>query len=103
MKPVWGRLTVLPDDIEETDEKYKSAKQAGIYIPESEEKERQQYGQVEGKIIAVGGNCFEDWNEPIPQPGDRVVFDKFAGFIKKYKGQEIRIISDTDIFAILGE
>ena len=100
IKPVWGRLVVKPNDITETDEVLKRGKDAGFIIPESKEKERLQHGQVEGTLIAVGGNCFEDWREPIPQVGDQVIYDKYAGFIKEINDQEYRIISDTDILAI---
>lgn len=101
MKPVWGRCVVKPVDIAETDETIKKAQASGIIIPETKEKERLQYAQVEGELISVGGNCFDDWLEPIPQVGDKVIFDKFAGFVKKTNGTEYRIISDTDILAIM--
>ena len=100
IKPVWGRLVVKPIDIEETDEVIRAAKSAGIQIIDNQEKERLQHGQVEGELIAIGGNCFDDWNEPIPKVGDKVIYDKFSGFIKKLDNIEYRIISDTDILAI---
>ena len=103
LQPVWGRLTVLPTSIEETDEVLKSARAAGLELPESQEKERLQHGQVEGTLLAIGGNCFDDWGDPIPKVGDTVVYDKYAGFIKKWDDKDIRVISDTDIIAIIGE
>lgn len=101
IKPVWGRLVVKPNDISETDETLKSAKAVGFILPDSKEKERLQHSQVEGELIAVGGNCFDDWKPPLPKAGDTVIYDKFAGFIKKIDGQDYRIISDTDILAIM--
>ncbi len=101
IKPVWGRLVVKPIAIEETDELLKRSKQSGIIIPESLEKQRMQHAQIEGELISNGGNCFEDWKEPIPKVGDKVIYDKYAGFIKEIDGQEYRIISDTDILAIV--
>jgi len=101
MKPVWGRLVVKPNDITETDETLKRGKEAGFILPETKEKERLQHSQIEGELIAIGGNCFEDWQAPIPQIGDRVIYDKYAGFIKALDGVEYRIISDTDILAIM--
>ena len=100
IKPVWGRLVVKPFGIEETDEVIKAAKAAGFELPDTKEKERLQHGQVEGELIAIGGNCFEDWKNPIPEVGNKVIYDKYAGFIKEIDGQEYRIISDTDILAI---
>ena len=105
LQAVWGRLIVLPDDIEETDEAVKSAKSAipGFEIVDGQEKERLQSGQIEGTLLSVGGNCFEDWKDPKPEIGSRVVYDKYAGFEKKANGKKVRIISDTDILAIIGE
>ena len=103
IKPVWGRLTVDPIDITETDDKLKRLKELGMEIAGDSENERLQAGQIEGKLLAVGGNCFDEWKEPIPQVGDKVVFDKFAGFIKKDGDNVLRIIADTDIMAIIGD
>ena len=101
IKPVWGRLIVKPTDITETDEVLKKGKAFGFELPDNQEKERLQHGQIEGELIAVGGNCFEDWKKPIPEIGNKVIYDKYAGFVKDYEGVEYRIISDTDILAIL--
>ena len=103
IKPVWGRLTVDPIDITKTDDVLRRAKAAGLEIVSDKETERLQSGQIEGTLVAVGGNCFDDWKEPIPKVGDKVVFDKFAGFIKSDGDNELRIIADTDIMAIIGE
>ena len=102
MKPVWGRVVVRPLKIEETDEVYRKAEAAGIVI-ESEQKDREEFAQIEGELVAVGGNAFEDWVPPIPKVGDKVVYDKYRGMTKKINGQEYRLISDTDIQAILEE
>lgn len=101
IKPVWGRLIVKPNDITETDDVLKSGKNAGFILPDSKEKDREQAGQIEGILVAVGGNCFDDWNAPLPQVGDTVIYDKFSGFIKTIDNEEHRIISDTDILAIV--
>ena len=101
IKPVWGRLVVKPIDIHETDETLKSAKAAGFVLPSDNKSDRIQQAQIEGELVAVGGNCFEDWHDPIPLVGDRVIYDKYSGFIKEIDGQDYRIISDTDILAIV--
>lgn len=100
--PVWGRCLVLPDDIEETDEDLKRAKDAGFYLPE-QAKEQEQYAQNEGTLIKVGADCFDDWSENgrIPKNGDRILFNKHAGFILK-DGRH-RLINDTDIMCVIGE
>jgi len=97
---VWGNLVVLPDKIEETDPTLRRAQAAGFVIPESEDKKRMQVGQIEGTLIDFGGNCFEDWKGEIPERGDKIVYDKYAGFEKEINGNTYRIIRDTDIFLI---
>lgn len=97
-KAIWGNLVVLPDSIEETDEVLKNAKSFGFELPETQEKERLQHSQIEGTLIDFGGNAFEDWKGNIPERGKKVVFDKYAGFIKKIDGKDYRIIRDTDLF-----
>jgi co-chaperonin GroES (HSP10) len=92
---------VKPVDIHETDEVLKRARASGIEIPQTLDANRRQQAQVEGELMSIGGNCFEDWKGPFPQIGNRVLFDKFAGFIKQEGNEEYRIISDTDILAIM--
>jgi len=98
--PVWGRIWVLPDDITETDPDLKRAKNFGFELPD-QRSEREQLSQTEGKLVAVGGNAFENWKEPIPKAGDRILFDKYAGAIKKINGVTYRLIDDTDVVAII--
>jgi len=104
-KAVWGNLIVLPDEIEETDPVLKRAREAGLEIARgsSEADERARMGQIEGTIISLGGNCFEDWLGDTPKEGDKVVYNKFSGFIKEIDGVEYRIIRDTDIYAVRRE
>lgn len=101
IKPVWGRLIVKPNDITETDEVLKRGKEFGLVLPENKEKERLQHAQIEGVVVAIGGNCFEDWKPPLPEVGNHVIYDKYAGFIKELDNEEYRIISDTDVLAIV--
>ena|SRR3990167_4531604 len=98
--PVWGRLVVLPDDINETDLLYKSAKSAGLDLSHITSQDKEQFSQIEGRLIAIGGNCFESWSGEIPKVGDKVIFDKYAGCTIKRKEIKYRMISDTDVLAI---
>jgi co-chaperonin GroES (HSP10) len=93
-------VVVKPNDITETDETLKRGKDFGLIMPESRETKQLQNAQIEGEIVAIGGNCFDDWEDPIPQVGDQVIYDKYAGFIKALNNEEYRIIADTDILAI---
>lgn len=99
IEPIWGNVVVLPDDINDTDPMLKKAKEMGFEMPT--ESKREQHAQVEGTIVASGGNAFEDWKGVTPEVGDRVIFDKYCGFAKDHEGKTYRIIRDTDIVAIM--
>lgn len=101
MQPVEYKVVILPDDVEETDERIKSAKAAGIHLIE-QTSEREKTKQVKGRLIAVGGNAFQDWNGTIPQVGDRIWFAKHAGYVVPgHDGKEYRLCNDKDIAAII--
>ncbi len=101
LQPVWGRVLVKPDNIADTDPMFSSAKKAGIVIPE-DEIQKEQIKQIEGTIIAVGGNAFEDWKGQIPIEGDRIIYDLYAGSNIVLSGQKHQIINDTDVIAVIG-
>lgn len=95
-QPVEYKVLVLPDPVEE----YRGK----IIIPENV-RDRQQIAQDRATIIAVGGNAFEEWNPPVPAPGDRVLLNKHAGYVMtdKEENQEYRVVNDKDITLILRE
>jgi len=101
IQPVWGRVLVRPDDISETDPTFKAAKEAGIYIPDDDLK-KEQVKQIEGTIIAMGGNAFEQWLGQIPLVNDRIIYDLYAGTNILLDGQKHQIINDTDVIAVIG-
>jgi co-chaperonin GroES (HSP10) len=50
----------------------------------------------------MGGNAFEDWQEPIPKVGDMIWYAKYAGYVVKGDdGVEYRLANDKDIAAIV--
>lgn len=100
IKPVWGRVVVLPDDIETTDPLFKKAKAAGLALPEAEIS-KEQVRQVEGLLVAKGGNAFETWIGDVPEVGQKVLFDEYAGSNKTYDGIKYQLINDTDILGIM--
>lgn len=76
-----------------------------IIIPD-EAKDREQFAQMEGELIAVSPLAFtysDSWNgAEQPKPGDRVLFAKFSGAkIKGSDGVEYRLCNDKDIAAVL--
>jgi len=98
-KPVWGRVLVLPESVEETDPVFKAAKEAGLAMPEDHMR-KEQSAQIRAKLIDFGGNAFETWEGRKPERGDTVLFDRHMGFIQEEGGKKYRIISDTDIVSV---
>lgn len=79
----------------------------GIILPD-ESRDREQFAQMEGELVALSPLAFSyagpsEWNgADKPKPGDRVLFAKYAGALIRGKdGQDYRIIKDKDISAVL--
>lgn len=90
--PVEYKVLIKVDEVEEVTE-------GGLYIPQ-QAMEKEQISQERGTLLKVGGNAFEEWTGPKPQPGDRVLFEKYGGKLIEGR-QELRICNDKDITAIL--
>lgn len=76
--------------------------ESGLFIPE-QAKSQQEKAQVRGTLVAIGGNAFEGWNEPVPQIGNDVYFAKYAGIMVpgEMDDDEYRLLNDKDIAGIL--
>lgn len=99
IKPVGTTVVVLPDPVEE-----KTA--GGIIVATNQEYERLQMAQVDGVVVSISPDAFNDLGESSPRckVGDRVIFAKYSGMIRKGKDDlEYRLINDQDILAVLGE
>jgi chaperonin GroES len=79
----------------------------GIILPD-ETKERDQFAQMQGVLVAVSPLAFtyadeKEWGlGSKPKPGDKVMFAKYAGAaVKGRDGADYRIINDKDISAVL--
>lgn len=91
--PVEYKVVVLPDPVEE--------KIGSIHVPDSV-KDKLRHRTIKGTFIAGGGNAFEGWNDPVPEPGDRVYIAVGAGIIHEGPdGKEYRLANDKDIVGIL--
>lgn len=89
--PKGHRILVLPDDIET-----KTA--SGIVVTTGREVMREELAQVDGVVVAMGNTCYSDQPEPWCKLGDRVIFGKYSGIIRKGKdGKTYRIINDLDV------
>lgn len=94
LAPVEYKVLIQPEDVEKVS--------AGGIVMATTTTERDRMAQVKGVLVAVGGNAFEDWAEPVPKVGDSVYYAKYAGImVKGEDGQEMRLANDKDITAII--
>lgn len=71
----------------------------GIIIPDTAKEK-----PVEGKVVAVGSGKISDSGKKIPlqvKKGDRVLFGRYAGTEIKIDGEELLIMKEDDIVAIV--
>lgn len=99
IKVVGFRVLVKPDPIEKVTK-------AGIVIVEDER--AQEASQYTGTVIDVGAIAWEAFGpnnkgQPWAQPGDRIIYSKYAG--KKIKDPETDeqyvVINDDDVVAVV--
>lgn len=91
IKPLFDRVVLKL-------EKEKNNNVGGIFLPDIS-KEKSQIATV----VAVGSGGKVDGEEVAFQVavGDRVLFSKFAGVEFKFDGEDLLIIKQTDILAII--
>jgi chaperonin GroES len=92
LKPLHDRIVVKRMEEEE-----KTA--GGIIIPDTAEEKPQQ-----GKVIAAGDGRFIDNGSRNPldvKEGDRILFSKYAGTDIKVGGEELLIMREDDVLAIV--
>ena len=92
LKPLEDRIVVKPSEEETTTV-------SGIVIPDTAKEKPQ-----EGTIVAVGpGRLNEkgDRVKPEVKAGDVVLYAKYAGTEVKIDGEELLILKETDILAIV--
>jgi len=92
IKPLGDKVVVKPLAQEE---KTKS----GIVLPDTAKEKPQQ-----GEILAVGSGKILENGQKIPlevNVGDKVIYSKYAGTEIKIDGQEVLILSERDIHAII--
>lgn len=97
IEPSEFNVLVLPKKVEDKSK-------GGIILPD-ETKDRDQFAQMHGELVAVSPVAFTyaDWNgaKP-PRPGDHVLFAKYSGAkVTGKDGIEYRIVKDKDVAAVL--
>ena len=100
IQPVEYKVLVKPKAVEEKTT-------GGLYIPD-DTKQREQYGQIEGTLVAKSPAAFtfnyEGWPEgaKVPEVGDKVVFSRYEGNeIKGADGETYWLMADKAIAAVL--
>ena len=92
IRPLHDRLVVKRSEPER-----KTA--SGIVIPDSAGEKPEQ-----GEILAVGPGKRNDRGDLIAlsvKPGDRILFGKYSGQTVKVEGEEVLVIREDDVLAVL--
>ena len=92
LKPLSDRVVVKPEEAEE-----KTA--SGIILPDTAKEKPQS-----GKIVAVGKGKISDAGNVIKMDvkvNDKVLYGKYSGTEITFKGDELLIMRESDILAIL--
>ena len=92
LRPLGDKVVVQPTAREETTK-------SGIVLPDTAKEKPQ-----EGKIIAVGSGRTLDSGEKVKlevQEGQKVLYAKYAGTEFKADGEDLLIVSQKDILAIV--
>ncbi len=94
LKPLGDRLVVRPAGREEMTK-------SGIVLPDTAKEKPQR-----GSVIAVGEGRRDDDGDRIPMDvsvGDEVLFAKYAGTEFKIEDEDLLILSEKDILAIISD
>ena len=93
LKPLGSRVVIKALEREEMTK-------SGIVLPDTAKEMPQ-----EGKVLSVGpGDRHPDTGERIPvelKDGDRVLFQKYAGTEFKLDDEELLILSEKDVLAVI--
>ena len=92
IKPLEDRVLVQPLEAEQTTA-------SGLVIPDTAKEKPQ-----EGEVVAVGPGARDEQgrvNALDVKAGDRVLFGKYSGQAVKVDGQELLVMREEDIMAVL--
>jgi chaperonin GroES len=93
LRPLGDRVVVKAIEREEVTT-------SGIYLPDTAKEKPQ-----EGRVQAVGPGRLLDSGDRAPmelKEGDRVIFAKYAGTEFKLDGEDLLILRESDILAVVG-
>ncbi|MDE5644761.1 MAG: co-chaperone GroES [Muribaculaceae bacterium] len=88
IRPLADRVLIEPTAAEETT-------MAGIIIPDSAKEK-----PLKGKVLAVGNGTKDE--EMILNPGDTVLYGKYAGTEIELEGVKYLMMRQSDVLAVVG-
>lgn len=91
LKPLGDRVLVRVEEAEES-------LPSGLVIPDTAKEKPQ-----EGSVLAVGPGAISD-GKRVPldvKEGDRIIFSKFGGTEVKVGGEDLMILNERDILAVV--
>ena len=94
IKPLDDRLVVRNLEAEEKTS-------GGILLPDTAKEKPQK-----AKVLAVGAGRLTDEGKRIPldvKVGDTVLFGKYSGTEVKWNGEELRILRESEVLAVVDE
>lgn len=98
--PCGHRIVVKPEKLHDIDPTFRSASNAGIFIPEMA-KRQEQAAVDKGIVVAIGPTAFKDFGgEAWCKVGDKIAFAKYGG---KFVDDDTLILNDEDVCAVLKE
>ena len=92
LKPIQDRILVRREDAEERTS-------GGIIIPETSQEK-----PSKGPVVAVGDGARDDKGNIIPMTlkiGDKIFFTKWGGTEVKVDGEDLLIMKESDVLAII--
>jgi chaperonin GroES len=93
VRPLHDRLLVRRIEKEET-------AKGGIIIPDTAKEKPQ-----EGEVLAVGNGKILENGTKVPldvKAGDKILFGKYSGSEIKIEGEEVLILREDEVLAVLG-
>ncbi len=93
LTPLHDRLIVRPAAAEE-----KTA--GGLYVPDTAKEKPQK-----GEVLAVGAGKHDEGGKLVPMAvkvGDTVLYGKYSGTEVSVDGEDLLIMRESDVFAIVG-
>lgn len=103
--PCGHRILIRHDKLEDIDDTFKAAKQAGIHIPKEFKEVRLEQNAVDkGVVVGIGPTAWKDFGgEPWCAVGDYIAFAKHAGkYIEDPETkEEFVLLNDEDIVCVI--